>query len=91
MIRINVGGKTRIIRDVKVDTESEFEAYYKGYHIVITEMGEREWFDEKYDDKRNSLTVSGLDGCLIVDTWEYEHDKDRQALLKEALENILSV
>lgn len=85
MIRLLVTGKTRIIRDVKVDTETEFEAFYRGCHIIITEMGER----DPDAPQRFSLDVRAPDGCLIVDTWKYASECSREDMLVEALTNIL--
>lgn len=86
-IRLTVKGKTRIIREIKANTDESFRGVYQGCEITISEMGER---DPKAR-KRWSFEVRGRDGCLMVDTWEYADEKDRTALLTEALENILFV
>ena len=84
-IRLRIDGKLRIIKDVRANTDTDFEAFYRGCHIVITEMGER----DPDAPRRFSLDVRAADGCMIVDTWEYARDFSREALLEKALANIL--
>jgi hypothetical protein len=86
-ISLHVDGKTRVIRDVRANTDREFEASYRGCQITITPMGER---DPKEEGRRLSLEVRAADGCMIVDTWEYAKDFSREDLLRKAISNILS-
>ncbi len=84
-IRLKVGGNLRIIRRVMANTDTEFEAFYRGCQIIIVEMGEC----DEHSPQRFLLNVRAPDGGLIVDTWEYARDFSREALLVKALTNIL--
>lgn len=53
--KLQIYGKTRIIRDIRFDTPTDFEAYYKDYFIHVQK--------EKYI----YAWCSAPDGCYIVD------------------------
>ncbi len=84
MIKIEVNGKTRIIRDkfIHYHTEQDLECHYKNHHINIAEQETGGWF-ATVTDKTGMYAVDGGFGGGYD---EYESLED---VLKMCIENIL--
>lgn len=79
-IRVEIGGKIRILKNITYLTGSDLEGEYKGYSIVINEQETGGFY----------ARVTHPDGCYIVDGYftEYKHQKLCD-VVKECIHNIL--
>lgn len=84
MIKVEVNGKIRIIRDkfIEYKSENELECYYKNHLIYINEQEPKEWYVSVTDQAGMYAVQGGFSG-------EYDKYKTLDDVLIMCIENIL--
>jgi len=84
MIKVEVNGKSRIIRDkfIHYQTETDLECYYKNHHINIAEQETSGWYATVTDETGMYAVEGGFGGG-------YDKYDTLEDVLVMCIENIL--